>query len=155
MTRQLTEGEHNFTLECWEEDLGIVNYTTRVFSISIPPEISVIEPGNGTFFSNFTLNISTNENASSCWYNLNGTENITLENKTKRIWNTTIKIVNESVYDLKVYCNDSHGNTGTNASIVFTYNTPPRIRDVTASPKITNKSVTILHENAKMNKSKI
>ena len=138
MSYSLPEGNYNWSVECWEHDIGIANSSeTMALKVAVPPKITVSSPDNTTYDSLLiSVNVTTNESADWCGWNLNGTENTTMTNASTTSWNGTITQISEGTYRLYVYCNDTFGGMGLNSSVFFTYDTPPDISNVSIIPSI-------------------
>ncbi len=93
-----------------------------------PPGITVVNPQNVTYNSlPIDLNITTNETAVWCGWNLNDTGSNTTMSGSGTVWWYSIDSIPQGTHRLYVYCNDSSGDMGFNASVYFTYDvTPPK-----------------------------
>jgi len=86
---------------------------------STAPVINISSPQNITYStSTIDLNATVSENASSCWWNIGGS-NDTMSNSSRTVWYDTINTGGEGFFHLYVYCNDTSGNMGVNSSIYF------------------------------------
>ena len=93
-----------------------------------PPNITIVSPLNQTYPSlPIPINLTTDE-AVSCWWNLDGGTNHTL-NGLETNWYGEITGISEGTYTFYAYCNDTYTNIGFNTTI-FTYTIPePEISD--------------------------
>ena len=86
-------------------------------STNTAPEITIIEPSEGTTYGynhSIALKFSINdleEDKESCWYGINGGENITISN----CQNTTFNVSGNTEYTLTIYVNDSLGEKSTDS----------------------------------------
>jgi hypothetical protein len=93
-----------------------------------PPTISISSPTNISYSSlPINLNVTSNEAASTCVYNLNGGSNTTLSNSSSTNWSKEITGITQGLKQLYVYCDDLFYNTGINNTVYFTYDTTPPI----------------------------
>lgn len=115
------DGDYDLVLEACElgtPDLFCVNITHDISVDNTAPAILVTAPENNSVFNTtFTylvsLNYTVNEpHTDSCWYSLNGGENVTLSGCV----NTTITAINGN-NNVTVYVNDSFSRL--NSSTVF------------------------------------
>lgn len=141
------DGSHQAIFYC-NDTFGNWNSTSRWFTVDTTgPVITVSSPVNTSYPSlPININVTTSEAASWCGYNLGG-NNITLSNSSTTSWNgQNNSLTDQTTYNLKVYCNDTLGNMGSNTTVWFTYNTtdtvPPVISAVNAV-SITTSSATI------------
>jgi len=112
------------------DTLGNINSSSISFYIdSIAPALTIISPEAKTYGYNISLilnfSVSDSTGISSCWYNLDNSNNITLGN----CQNTTFNSSNGS-HTLYLYANDSLGNTNS-SSISFSINTQIAVSLVT------------------------
>jgi len=141
-------GLDSLNQSCWDVDTGeelcgessicelpATNTLKRIVFTS-PPDITITSPTNITYSTiPINLNVSVNEHADLCQYNLNGTANLTMDNTSQTNWFIATGL-NPALdtHHLRVYCNDTFGKENTN-DVWFTYS----ILDVTA-PVITISS---------------
>ena len=88
---------------------ALQNVTIDYTSLNLAPTISIVEPRNILYLSNesLSLNYSVSDsdgNLDSCWYNLDGGENITLVDCLNTTFNTS-----EASHILYIYANDTEG----------------------------------------------
>ena len=112
-TTQHTFPQGTTTLITYANDTnGNLNSTSITFRVdSEAPIISIIEPQQKTYGKNTSLELNFSvtditSNISSCWYNLNNSNNITITN----CQNTTFNVSNDGSHILKFFANDSLGN---------------------------------------------
>ena len=78
---------------------------------SIPPVISIVSPGNRTYYTSVVdYNVSINENTSWCGFSLNDGPNVTMMRYNQTYWyyrNVTMK---PGSYKIIFWCNDTAGN---------------------------------------------
>ncbi len=89
----------------------VADYNTNVsvFVEPGPPIIFLLSPQNKTYYSTQILvNYSIENNASSVWYNLDNTENITLTNSSQNSFYITTAL---GSHLLTIYANSSKGNS--------------------------------------------
>jgi parallel beta-helix repeat protein len=104
---------------------GDLNVTVNLTSDVSAPGITVTSPGNLTYnTTSVSLNVTTSEPADACVYHLNGTGNATLANGSPTDWYLPLS-PGDGSFQLFVYCNDSSGNLGLNASVTFSIDTAP------------------------------
>jgi len=90
---------------------------TEVIDVT-PPAISILSPENKTYSVNSVqLTFTVNESTSWIAYSLNGQANVPITG------NTTLTELSDGLYSLKVYANDTAGNTGASDMIYFTIDT--------------------------------
>jgi len=96
--------------------------TTSSTTTVLYMEIKIESPENTTYEElPIDLNVTTNETADWCGWNLNGTENETM-NGSDMIWFNSITCP-VGTHHLLVYCNDTNGNFSSNESVWFSYHT--------------------------------
>lgn len=90
------------------------------------PVVTIVQPQNITYNSSPVLNFSyTENNPDSCWYNLNGTGNVTLASCDT---NGTVMTSGEGSNNVILYMNDSAGNLNSSSMVYWTLDTtPPQI----------------------------
>jgi hypothetical protein len=82
---------------------------------TIPPDVSVISPGNTTFnSSSLSLVFTVNKPASWLGYSLDGQDNVTVTG------NVTLSELSNGLHHITVYANDTFGNMATSKTISFT-----------------------------------
>ncbi len=106
----------NYTCIFYATDIARnTNSTSTTFEVSdvAAPGITVTSPTNGGIYgtTSILLSLVTNESASSAWFN-NGTANITMGNTSPTNWNYTFNGLNNNVYTVIFYANDTSGNLG-------------------------------------------
>jgi parallel beta-helix repeat protein len=83
-----------------------------------PPDISVISPENVTYATNeVPLDFALDEPASWVGYSLDGQANVTIGG------NTTLSSLSEGSHDIIVFANDTFGNMGSSAPVLFSVDT--------------------------------
>ena len=91
------------------------------FSVdSTPPSINVNSPSpNNSNYSNSSVlfNVTLDGNASSCRYNLDLGNNISMTSTDNLTWNATNASVTDGLHTAYFYCNDSVNNTGRNSTV--------------------------------------
>ncbi len=148
MSYALDEGSYSWEIMCWESGIGITNTSgSRTLSVSLPPSVNVASPSvaNYTGFP-IDLNVTTDQEAGWCGWNLNGTgSNTTMTNSSLTEWHGSITNATKGVNQLYVYCNDTNGSTGSNSSIWFVYDTPPSVSGMSLVPTkaMNNSNVTV------------
>ena len=127
ISKELSDGSH--TLRVYANDtFGNLNYTAITFSIltdEIFPLISIIHPQNTSYnTASLQINFSVSDtNLNSCWYTDNsGQANTTLSN----CQNTSYTASQGSTI-LKIYANDSAGNTNSSSVTFFVDSLKPNI----------------------------
>lgn len=107
---------------CVNDIAGNVNCTSQQFVYdTLGPGIVIVNPINRTYKNHDVfVQIITDDDADSCFYD-NGFVNTSL-NGSKKEYNASI-FADEGMNHLKVYCNDSLGNTGLNDSVFFSVDT--------------------------------
>jgi len=144
MTNWFTEltgnAETTMNLKIYCEDLAGnygLNDTIWFTYDSTPPGITISSPTNTSYSSTFDLNMTTDENADQCLYNLNGGSNTSLSNDSMTNWFVEVTPGSDATHQLNIYCNDTLGNMGLNDTVWFTYdNTPPTL--LWSSPSASN-----------------
>lgn len=117
----MTQGSHTANFYC-NDTLGNLNNTEKVtfFTDSISPLLSIVSPSDGYNIPNYVsgsvpvlANFSLTEtNPSSCWYTTNsGTTNTTVT-CSAGYNNFTFYLSSAGTFTLKIYSNDSAGNSG-------------------------------------------
>lgn len=108
-TASLEDGDYTWNVECNDtaNNIGTAqeNYTIKVDSTT--PAIEITSPQNTTYqTTNIDLNFSvTEQNLDSCWYSLDESVNVTIENCASTMLN-----VSENSHNLKLFINDSASN---------------------------------------------
>lgn len=88
---------------------------------STGPGVYIQNPENKTYYStSVDLNVTTDENASSCWWNLDRGTNYTMDSYNETSWYDIIDTGGEGTFQVFAYCNDTSGNLGVNSSVFFT-----------------------------------
>jgi hypothetical protein len=112
-------GAHNVT--AYAQDIaGNVNSTSRTISRIFPPSITISYPTNNStvnYQTGSTLNytvVSGGSPSDTCWYNINGTANVTISGCT----NTSIS-VSQGWNNLTIYANDSYNQVASNFTTFF------------------------------------
>jgi len=83
-----------------------------------PPEISVMSPENATYAtSDVSLDFAVDEPASWMGYSLDGQANVTIGG------NTTLSSISDGLHDIIVFANDTFGNMGASALVLFSVDT--------------------------------
>ncbi len=87
--------------------------TRKIILDTTPPIITIQTPENNSWHktTSIDLNITTNENTSSCWYNIDGGTNNTITQQNETWYSQTITIL-EGTHILNAYCNDTVNNIG-------------------------------------------
>jgi len=88
-----------------------------------PPVLTVRSPTNNTYYDTGSIlfNITANEDLVWAGYSLNGSTLQSLDNTSARIWNKSLTL-NDGVYNITFYANDSAGNQGnTSGNIIFMF----------------------------------
>jgi hypothetical protein len=97
---------------------------------TVPPEISVVSPGNNETYasSNVTLAFTVNKPAHWTGYSLDGQDNVTING------NTTISGLENGVHSVTVYAKDAFENTSASETVTFNIEVPfPTILVATVS----------------------
>ncbi len=128
-TSALSESTHHLKVTCYDWS-GRSGTDTVYFTYdATSPAISITSPANTTYTSlPLDLNITTNEAASWCGWNLDGSSNNSMSGSGTAWW-SSISSASEATHRLYVYCNDSAGNSAVNSSVYFTYYGKPRYWD--------------------------
>ncbi|MEK6846602.1 MAG: hypothetical protein AABY16_00375, partial [Nanoarchaeota archaeon] len=109
----LNSGQGSSTWRVYANDsAGNINFKVVTFSVdSIVPTVNIAYPSNSSTLGNnvsISLNFTAMDiNLQACWFNVNGTSNISLPNCANSTFN-----VSEGTNSLRVYANDSFGNIG-------------------------------------------
>jgi len=105
----------NYT-DSQQTEVLTVNFTVNTtVPDTTPPVISVISPANITYSSNeVPLTFTVNEPTDLMWYNLDEQTNVTITG------NTILTGLSEGTHSLRVYANDTSGNTAHSDIIYFT-----------------------------------
>jgi len=121
----LSEGLYNMTIVYEESDHYYSGSETWWVNATTPDvfTISVVSPEAITYIVNDTdFILTTNENASVCYYDYNGT-NQTMNNVNNTYFNATQELADGS-YTVNYWCNTSEGENDT-ASVEFAVDTTP------------------------------
>jgi len=107
-------GVGDYEFYAYAQDVYGNENQTEVRTVSLTdnmaPAINLIEPQNQLYLSNESLAldltvVDSEDNLDSCWYNLDGGENTSLESCA----NTTFDVFGDGNYVLTIYANDSLG----------------------------------------------
>jgi PKD repeat protein len=102
----------------WEEGTPIEGKTTQFYidpEDLTPPVISILSPGNATYDTEpLSLVFAVNERTTWIGHSLNGLGNVTVGG------NTTLSGLDNGSHRIRVYANDTSGNTGSSEEIHFT-----------------------------------
>jgi hypothetical protein len=104
---------------------GNTNLTSQIFTVNDvnAPSIIITSPTNATYNQqNITVSLVASENASSAWYSLNGTGNVSMINSSGINWNATLTNLVNGAYNIIFYANDSSGNIGNSSLVYFSVN---------------------------------
>jgi len=137
MSYTLDDDNYNWKINCWENNLGVVNSSeTRNLSVSAVLDIRIDNPQNTSYnYLPISLNVTTDETAEWCGWNLNGTDPNTTMSGFGTTWYDTIDSSAQGTQHLYVYCNNTEGVMSSNTSVYFTYDsTPPDPSGETTSP---------------------
>ncbi len=121
-TKTISDGSHNWTYQACDNVSQCTTAPVRYFLIdTINPNIFINSPLNQSYTTSTTLfNITgTDIHIDSCWYSLDGTGNITLENLSGNYWNATNSSMTEGSHTAQFYCNDTIGNLNDTESVTF------------------------------------
>ena len=115
----LTEGIHRITLYANDTFGHMGSSETVYFKIdTTAPIISILSPENKTYTtSSITLNFTINEAATWIRYSLDGQANQTISG------NTTLPTLADGAHKVRIYMQDTAGNTAASAIVYFTVNT--------------------------------
>ncbi|MEM4271706.1 MAG: C1 family peptidase [Candidatus Pacearchaeota archaeon] len=106
LTYNLSGGSYNWSINCWEKDIGIINSSsTRAIMTAdfTPPFIALTSPANTSYNTKELLvNITNSSDAASIWW-YNGTTNLTYSSPL--LYNFS-----EGSNTIIAYANDSAGN---------------------------------------------
>jgi hypothetical protein len=92
------------------------------------PNITVLSPLNSTYYGSlpFFMNVSVNENASSCWFRLDAGSNSSMVSlNTTYYYNSTSP--GQGLHNVTFYCNDTVGNIGQSQLYYFSIDTIPPV----------------------------
>ena len=111
----LSEGMHNVVVKVIDLAQNLNVSSIGFYVDTIAPNITLISPQNINYTTNnIWINISSNENLSSClfefdanglWYNMN---------KYNETYYYNLSFVSDGLHNVTVRCNDTAGNVGTN-----------------------------------------
>ena len=84
----------------------------RVIYNDKPVNITIVFPPNGSRYANLpvNINVTTDDPADYCSYDINKTQNITLNNDSSTNWFAEITSLSDGDYNLTIWCNDTSGN---------------------------------------------
>ncbi|MEK6875057.1 MAG: NosD domain-containing protein [Nanoarchaeota archaeon] len=117
-SKSLLEGAHSWYVSCLkledEAEGTIVNeYVSEIFELDLDltkPTITIASPTNTTYASSsFYFNISIDENADACYYNLNNAGNVSLNKYSSTNYHID-KALAKGGYNLVFSCNDTANN---------------------------------------------
>jgi hypothetical protein len=96
------------------------------------PVITINNPTDSTTYTQNSLafTITVDESLTNAWYNINGTENVSLSNTTAVEWTHTNTSIDDGNYNVTFYANDSYGNEVSSSTITFIIDTS--VADTTA-----------------------
>ncbi|GIU69977.1 MAG: hypothetical protein KatS3mg002_1213 [Candidatus Woesearchaeota archaeon] len=126
----ITDGEYYYYVTC-NVSYSIKYTESRILSIDTTiPVISFVAPTpyNNSISEdlNLSINITSNENLSSCFFNLSDdlSSNVYVMNGSYSNWYIDIYPLYNGFYSYYVYCNDSYGNYGYSETRYLTVNMP-------------------------------
>lgn len=120
----MSEATHQVNVYC-NDTAGNMNINNSIwFTYDVTsPTITIASPLNQTYSSQFNLNVTVGESASTCLYNFDGGSNTTLSNDSTTNWYIEVTPASDGTKQLNVYCNDSIGNMALNDTIWLTWDT--------------------------------
>lgn len=144
-----------------EDSAGNANSTSVNFNVNdvTPPSITIISPLNVTYNqANISISITLSENASSAWYSLNSTANVTMDNTSLIAWNSTLTNLANGAYNIIFYVNDSSNNLGNSSTVYFGVNvaagdTVPPIITIDTITNASYKTSTTVELNITINEN--
>jgi hypothetical protein len=148
----LQDGTYAWWINCTNEYSRVNQSEIRNLNVDTePPEIAIGSPQNTTYVAvSVDLNVTTSENANACWWNIDGGTNDSMANSSGTNW-FDIVTSSQGQHHLYVYCNDTAGNLGMNASIWYT--TSPFIQlQIT---RIISPNLLVARENESVNSTTI
>ena len=89
------------------------------------PNVIIDSPINSTYNSStiiFNLTVTDNVEVSSCWFNLNDNDNISMTNASN-IYTYTNSSIKDGQYIANFFCNDTSGNLNNTENVTFTIDT--------------------------------
>ncbi|MGB9748525.1 MAG: CARDB domain-containing protein, partial [Candidatus Woesearchaeota archaeon] len=102
---------YSWNLSCSDFASNDNTTETRIFNVSVKPEVFLISPENNTWLKNseviFYFNTSDNDGIKNCTLILNGIENETNNNITDNAQNNITSILLEGIYNWSIRCYDN------------------------------------------------
>ena len=121
----LAQGLNNVSL-CMNDSAGNFNCTDRDFWYdSVASAVDIVAPENRTYNQMWVWVNVTTDGSYWCGVSLNGTQNVSLLNKTALLsdeWYLNLSVGAEGANNVTVYCNDSVGNMN-HSQVEFAVNT--------------------------------
>ncbi|MCK5177720.1 MAG: hypothetical protein KAQ92_08400, partial [Candidatus Aenigmarchaeota archaeon] len=119
------DGQHYATV--WVNDTaGNVNSSIHYFVVdTIKPNITIISPQNKSYNTSWIwANVTINENANWCGYELDGNGiNETMNNISSQYFSSNISNLPEGFHNITFWCNDTAGNYNKSIYVYFTIDT--------------------------------
>ncbi len=148
----MSSGQGNCSLNVTGLPTNDYNYSVFAFDLSgrfiwngtnyvtldiLPPNMSfnVMNLSESSVFYNVTslpsnLEVTTSEDASLCWFSINGTNETDMSNSSQTSWSYPLSIQFNGTYVLNISCNDTVGNlNATNVTFNYDNTTPPCVED--------------------------
>jgi len=126
----ITLPEGNYKLKALSRDKeGNTNETTVFFTIDYTPEITVSPSSNTTAGKEYQplgvgyrFNVTTNENAEWCAWQVQSSDNYTMSNTSPTFWYADVlPNASQGTFQVNIWCNDTGGNYILNNSVWLTY----------------------------------
>ena len=124
----LSETSHNIIFYC--NDSSSQEFSSELLQFSVdtsPLSVTILSPVSQIYNKSFIdINVSTNKDSESCFYSLNGQNNVSLQNISSNFFSSLASYLKEGNYLLTVYCEDITNFISSN-SVSFSINIPTEI----------------------------
>lgn len=119
----LSTGPHSVTFYANDTSNNHATPQTVYFTVDTAEfELTLLSPSNQTYRGNSVqVTVSTNRQADWCGRSLDGGSNTTMTETSATQWDETLTL-DEGVYNVIVYCNDTGGNMAATSRVYFTVN---------------------------------
>ncbi len=146
----LSNGGHTAVFYA-NDSSGNMGTNNRIFSVdttltdTTPPSMTINFPANSSYqrSTSVWINITTDENASSALYSLDGAANATMSNSSMTAWYVRLTgLSDETLHNVTVYANDTSTNRNTGRKPVSFYadTLAPRYANTGADPAAANQT---------------
>lgn len=131
LSYNLSEGQSNWSVNCWENGMGVVTSSEeRVILVGNPIIITINTPTNNSYGNSGVFNVSLNKNGS-CFYSIDGSANLTMNSTNNRTFDAINSSISEGEHNLTFSCNDTLNNQDL-VSLIFNFDSVSPILNSTS-----------------------